>query len=201
MASRIVFFDLETRKLAEDLDKDKDRGWDLLREGKGGISALCIYDTDQKWLYCYDDHTVLAAARHLESADLVVGFYSSKFDVPVIEGILGRALRIRHHYDIYTAMARRHAERNVRTHPGDLKLDTLCRRNIGRGKIEHGGNVKSLISAGQWGRVFNYCADDVHLTHDLFMKLAKDGGLIDAKGKFMSLELPSWLKLESGDQS
>jgi len=197
MATRIVFFDLETRKHAADLSPDNDLGWDKLRAGEGGASAIALYDTQTKWVHLYDDHSINAAARHLESADVVVGFCSQKFDVPVIEGILGRALRLRFHYDIYIEMVRGHAERNIRTHPGDLKLDTICKRNLGRGKIEHGANAKTLASQGRYGQLFNYCADDVHLTYDLFLQLIKDGGLINTNGKFMSLPLPSWIKLET----
>jgi hypothetical protein len=198
MATRIVVFDIETRKLAKDLSPDdEDYGWELLRKGKGGISALCIYDSLDNWLYSYDDNTAVAAARHIEAADIVVGYYSTHFDIPVLEGIIGKALRVKHHYDLYVELARGHAERNMRTHRGDLKLDTLSRKNLGRGKIDHGANIKQLIKDGQWGKIFNYCSDDVHLTYDLFIKAARDGGLINANGKYMTLPMPSWLKLGS----
>ncbi len=198
MATRIVVFDLETRKLAKDLSPDdEDYGWELLRKGKGGISALCIYDSLENWLYSYDDHTANAAARHLETADIVVGYCSQRFDVPVLEGIIGRALRLPFHYDLYVEMARGHAERNMRPHFGDLKLDTLSRKNLGRGKIDQGSNIKDLIKDGQWGKIFNYCGDDVHLTYDLFAKAARDGGLINANGKYMTLPMPSWLNIGS----
>jgi len=187
----IVFFDLETRKHAEDLNpEDRDAGWDALRKGKGGISALALYDTRDNWLYLYDDFTVHDAARRLESADLVVGFCSAKFDVPVIEGLVGRALRLRYHYDIYVELSREIAQRGIRTGVGDLKLDTISRRNLGRGKIDHGSHAKELARCGRWGQLFNYCADDVHLTRDLFVKLCRDSGLSFNKGKFIPLPVP-----------
>lgn len=191
---RIVYFDLETRKLAKDLHKNEQIGWDLLRQGKGGISALAIYDSQDRWLYLHDDTSLPEVARLLEKADVVVGYCSSRFDIPVIEGILGRALRIRFHFDIYSSVARANAERGILGQKGDFTLDSVAKRNLGRGKIEHGAHAPELIRLGRWAKLFNYCADDVHLTHDLFVKLCTDGGLINLNGKFITISLPDWVR-------
>jgi hypothetical protein len=190
---RIIFFDLETRKWAKDLrPDDEDAGWDELREGKGGASAIAIYDTHEQWVYLYDDNCVENAARHIEAADIVVGYCSSKFDIPCIEGLIHRRLRIPQHIDLYVEIVRAHAAKNIPTQKGDLTLDRICKRNIGRGKIDHGSNARELARKGHWGKLFNYCVDDVHLTHDLYYKMVTDGGLIGPRG-FISLpiEVPS----------
>lgn len=195
MGPRIVFFDLETRKWASDLaPNDEEYGWELLRQGKGGISALAVYDTHDKFVHLYDDHTVAIAAKHLESAEYVVGYCSSKFDIPVIEGILNRKLRLRNHIDIYVDLVRGFADKGKIGKKGDFTLDTICKKNIGRGKSDHGSNAKQLAATGQWGKLFNYCADDVRLTRDLFYKMCNDGGLIAFNGKFMPLSIPDRVK-------
>lgn len=187
--ARIAFFDIETRKWASDLcPEDHDRGWELLRQGQGGISALAIYDTRDRWLYTYDDHEPETAARHLEAADLVVGYSSDLFDIPCLEGLIHRRLRIRS-YDIYTKLVEALAHRGYKTSVGDLKLDRIAKRTLGRGKIDHGSNARELARRGQFGRLFRYCGDDVHLTHDLFFKIVEDGGLIGPPG-FVRLEAP-----------
>jgi hypothetical protein len=191
---RVIVFDIESRLWASDLDpKDNEHGWELLRQGKGGASAIVLYDSYDEWVYSYDDHEAEAAARHLEAADLLVGFCSETFDLPVMEGLARRRLRIRQHYDIYAAMAATCAARGLKPGKGDLKLDRLARRNLGRGKIEHGSNAKKLAADGWFGKLFRYCADDVHLTHDLFLKIVDDGGLI-GPGGFVRLALPVDLK-------
>ncbi len=192
--ARIVFFDLETRKHASDLDpENNEAGWDALRRGEGGISALVIYDTRDHWLYPYDDHSIQAAAKHLESADVVVGFRSEKFDVPVVEGILGRNLRLRYHYDIYTEIARANAHKGIVGLKGDFTLDAVCKRNLGRGKVEHGSNAKELAARGHWGRLFYYCGDDVHLTRDLFARMCDKGGCMNNNRSFLPLVIPDWI--------
>jgi DEAD/DEAH box helicase domain-containing protein len=186
---RIVFVDLETRKLAADLrPDDNDAGWAELRAGKGGASAICIYDTLDHWLYMYDDFTVEVAARHLEAADIIVGFCSEKFDLPVIEGLIHRRLRIRRHIDIYVELVRACTTAGNPLQRGDLTLDRISRRNLARGKTDHGSNAKELAAKGQWAKLFNYCSADVKLTYDLYQKLIADGGLIGPNG-FVSIKV------------
>ena len=194
MKARIVFLDLETRKWASDLRPDDiDVGWDELREGKGGASAIVIYDNQERWVYLYDDNCIEHAARHIEAADLVVGYCSEKFDVPCIEGLIHRRLRIAQHYDIYVKLVQALTLKNVPTQKGDLTLDRMARKNLGRGKIDRGSNARELARTGQWGKLFNYCSSDVHLTHDLFYKMIEDGGLIGPHG-FVGMEVPSGMQ-------
>jgi DEAD/DEAH box helicase domain-containing protein len=191
---RIIVFDVETRKWASDLDPENiEAGWDALRAGKGGASAICLYDSELDWCYTYDDNTTQAAAKHLEAADLIVGFRSEKFDVPVVEGLLGRRLRIRQHYDIYTEIARTNAERGLVGGKGDFTLNSVAKRNLGRGKIDHGANARNLCMQGRFGALFNYCLDDVHLTRDLFAHICRDGGLINLGGGFLPLPVPDYI--------
>ncbi len=195
MPKRIVVFDLESRRWASDLNPtDIDAGWDELRSGKGGASAICIYDSLDNWLYAYDDHEIETVARHLEAADLVVGYCSDKFDIPCIEGLANRRLKLRASYDIYVKLVQTYASLGVRGQKGDFTLDAMCKRNLGRGKIDHGSNAKQLAREGRWGRLFRYCGSDVQLTRDLFRKLVADGGLIGLRGQFISLPVPEGLQ-------
>ena len=185
---RVILFDLETRKWATDLyPEDEEKGWEELRSGRGGASAIALYDTRDMWMYLYDDHTIEACARHLEAADIVVGYNSDRFDIPCIEGLAGRRLKIRKSIDIYRRLVQAHVMINQYGQKGDFTLDAVSKRNLGRGKIDHGGNAKELARKGQWGKLFNYCADDVHLTYDLYKKILLDGGLIGLRGQFISL--------------
>ena len=190
MRPRIMIFDIETRKSAEALHPDREAGWALARQGKAGASAIAVYDTRDYSLHLYDDHTAETAARHLEQADAVVGFFSERFDVPCLEGLVGRRLVLKAHYDIYEMVARANRKKGKYGQKGDFKLDRLSKQNLGRGKIDHGSNVFDLIKRGQWGKVFNYCASDVYLTRDLFALMCRDNGLITLGGQFTSLIIP-----------
>jgi DEAD/DEAH box helicase domain-containing protein len=191
--SRIIYFDVETRKWAADLrPEDIDAGWEDLRHGKGGASAIAVYDTRDSWLYLYDDHTIEACARHLEAGDILVGYNSERFDLPCIEGIANRRLRLKKHVDIYTTLVQAHQVANIPTAKGDLTLDRIAKRNLGRGKIDHGSNAKELMRKGYWAKLFNYCGSDVQLTRDLYTKMVADGGLIGPRG-YIRLEASNGL--------
>lgn len=191
---RILFFDLETRLHAADLNpNDNNAGWAALRNGEGGVSALAIYDSLMNWCYVYDDHSIKSAVMHLERADVVVGFASKTFDVPVIEGIIGRKLALNYHYDILEEATRAYALTGARRSKGDFTLDNVCKRTLGRGKIEHGSHAKALATEGRFGELFNYCLDDVHLTHDLFEFIREHNGIVRPDKGFLNMSLPSWL--------
>lgn len=191
---RILFFDLETRLHAADLNPyDNSAGWAALRAGEGGISALAIYDSKMEWCYLYDDHSIQAAVLHLESADVVVGYASKSFDVPVIEGIIGRKLAIPFHYDILEEITSTYAAWGGKRGKGDFTLDNVCKRTLGRGKIDHGSHAKALASEGRYGQLFNYCLDDVHLTYDLYKFIRDNNGVIRPDKGFLPMTLPPWL--------
>jgi len=191
---RIIYFDLETRKHAEDLrPNDVDAGWDCLRRGEGGVSALALWDSQDRWLHFYDDFTIQAAARHLEAADVVVGYSSAAFDVPVVEGLVGRRLALRNHVDLYQEIAAAGAHRGLVGSKGDCTLDRIAKKNLGRGEINHGAHAKEVALKGRWAQLFNYCADDVQLTRDLFRYTCEHGGL-HVMTTFVTIALPDWLR-------
>jgi hypothetical protein len=192
---RILVFDLETRKDAKTLRPDnEERGWDELRQGEGGISALAIWDVSEQWLYLYDDHCIHAAVAHLEQADVLVSFYGEKFDVPVIEGVLGRKLRVKYHYDIYREMAEANAHRGIIGRKGDFTLDSVCTRTIGKGKTSNGAHAVVLVTNQQFGELFNYCGHDVKLTKELFEYACLNNGVMNINNSFLPLSIPDWIK-------
>lgn len=192
---RTLVFDLETRLGPQDLHpEDEELGWAALREGKGGISALVIYDYEEDWVYLYDDKSILTAAKHLESADLIVSYYGSKFDVPVIEGILDRKLRIKTHLDLSVELMRESAKRGNIGRKGDFTLNSVCVRTFGKGKNGQGSHVNTLVKEGKYGELFNYCAHDVLLTRQLFDYICQHNGVQGLNNTFLPIPLPEWIK-------
>lgn len=191
---RALILDLETRLHAKHLAQDEELGWARLKAGDGGISSLCIYDTHEGWLFLYDEHSIREAVTLLESADVVVGYRSEGFDIPVIEGVLGRKLRLREHIDLYALIARTNATLGIIGKKGDFTLDAVCRRAYGRGKSGSGAHAPDLYAEKRYGQLFNYCGLDVRLTRDLLFYIAEHGGVPNITGSFLHLDLPVWVK-------
>jgi len=196
-----VAFDLETRCMADEVG-----GWDNLRKGKGGVSVIALWDSRDQQIHFYDDHsdgdivahhipvgTLKECIAHLESANIVVGYNSKGFDVPVLEGLIGRRLALREHVDLLDliwASARIHVGGRLRGN----KLGHVAKRTIGRDKIEDGAMAPQLAREGEWDRLFAYCADDTDITRELFEYVIRTGGVIDVNGHHLPLTLPSWVR-------
>jgi len=192
---KIVIFDIETRLGPRDLHPDDEQeGWAALKRGEGGISAIVIYDSELDWTYMYDDNDIESAAAHIESADAVVSYCGEQFDVPVIEGVLGRKLRIKQHYDIYVEIKKENARRNIRTYRGEFTLNSVSTRTLGEGKNGSGEMVGSLLKLSHYGKLFNYCAQDVKLTRDLFKYLCSNKGVQGNNNNFLPIAVPEWLR-------
>ena len=192
---RICIFDIETRKDPSELGPG-DIGWDLLKQGKGGMSAICIYDTVTNWPHVYDDFTIETIATHLEAADIIVGYSSEQFDLPVIEGIAKRKLNIKHHYDIYEAIKKATARLGHIPRKGEYKLGVVCERTIGEKKIDSGEHAPQLSREGRFGQLFRYCMHDVWLTKKLLEHILNEGGIVGAHGTFLPLEIPECFKAQ-----
>lgn len=198
-----VVFDIETRRMAADVG-----GWDALRRGVGGVSVIAIWDSTTKQTHFYNDRaegespehhietgSLDAAVAHLERATLVLGYNSKGFDVPVLEGLIGRRLALREHIDLLEliwASARIHVGGRLRGN----KLGHVAKRTLGRDKLEDGSTAPELADRGEWDRLFAYCADDADLTRELFLYALEHGGVIDVNGHLLPLTFPRWLRHE-----
>ena len=178
--AHVVCFDLETRELAQDVG-----GWDELRKGAGGISCLVVWDSRTNHHNIYTAETLEAAAEHLESADVVLSFNGIEFDIPVLEGCIGRRLEIALHLDLLRLIWQAISGRRK----GNT-LDETGKRTLGRGKIGTGTGAPTLAKEGRWEELFTYCAGDVFLTRDLFRFVQEHGGVIGADGKLLYLHPP-----------
>src|SRR5690606_15319768 len=79
MAENFVYFDLETRRSANDVG-----GWD--RKADMGMSVGVTFSTAENRYRIYDESTVQELIDELCSADLVVGFNHVSFDYEVLMG-------------------------------------------------------------------------------------------------------------------
>lgn len=177
-----VIFDIETRKLAKDVG-----GWDNLKRGDGGISVVVVWDSISRRCHLYDSHTIAQAATHLEEADVVCSFNGRDFDVPVLEGVLKRRLSVPVHLDLLQLVW----EATTGRRKGN-RLDELAVRTLGETKVGDGILAPQLADEGRWGELFEYCAQDVQLTRDLFAFAQQHGGVVGMDGEILQLNLPDW---------
>lgn len=143
---------------------------------KLGVAVAVVYEylTDRFRVYGDTAQELVALRERLLKADRISGFNIWKFDFPVIFGLPGRERKeellpktndilrriwqgLGHDPDVF----------NKETH-GGWGLDVVARGTLkAPGKIASGAQAPVWYQAGGWGRVVNYCVDDVTLERDL----------------------------------
>lgn len=149
------------------------------------MSALVISDSQTERMHLYDKHTLEGAVAHLNMGDLLVGFNSSNFDTPCIEGVTG--LRVeRPQYDILAEVYRALGHREK-----GYSLDAIAGRTLGFHKSGDGASAPELAARGRWAELFDYCMNDVHLTRSIYNHIVDLGYIVDINGERLSLPAPS----------
>lgn len=198
--------DLEARRSGH-ADKPQEEimelGWKAAREGKCGIFCVVTCDDPGGKIKLWGNESIRDCYDHLASADLLVGYNSKDFDSQGMNNyLLSRcpasdlllhafgAIKIRTeivnynargpneifvpHYDILAEIWSALGERNIH---GAWGLDEVSKRTIGRGKTGRGDKVPELIANREYGKVFDYCLNDVLLTRDLFFYIARNSAI------------------------
>lgn len=183
---RAVTFDLETRHLSSDLPN----GWRDVMDGKAGCSAFVCWSSKEDRPYLFDENTLSEGVSLLEDADVVLGYNSASFDIPVLEALMGRKLALRQHLDLYALIKTALLERCAPLR--GFRLGELAERTIGRGKSGESLEAPTLADRGLWASLFSYCLDDTILTRDLFRFAHKHRAVIGLDGELLPLSLPEW---------
>lgn len=96
----------------------------------------------------------------LESADMLIGFNSDSFDIPILNryyaGDLTKIRSLDLLTEVYKSLGRR------------VRLDSLARATLGRGKKGDGLKAGDWWEQGLFDKVREYCIEDVRLTRELY---------------------------------
>lgn len=105
----------------------------------------------------------------LEEADLLVGYNSDHFDIPLLNkyypGDLTKIPNIDLMKEIYDVLGRR------------IRLDAVADGTLGKKKSGHGGQSLVWWRNGEVEKVRKYCLKDVELTRNLYDHALKNGSL------------------------
>jgi DEAD/DEAH box helicase domain-containing protein len=95
-----------------------------------------------------------------ERADMLIGYNSDYFDIPVLNryypGDLSKIRSLDLMAEVQKALGRR------------LRLDSLAQATLGRGKSGDGMKAVEWWEQGLYDKVREYCIDDVRLTRELY---------------------------------
>ncbi|TSD01651.1 MAG: hypothetical protein Athens071426_650, partial [Parcubacteria group bacterium Athens0714_26] len=96
----------------------------------------------------------------LQSAALLIGFSSNRFDIPVLNKYFKFNLKAIESLDILDDIEEKLGHR--------ISLDTLAQTNLGIGKTHKSLESITFYKEGKFEELKNYCLHDVKITKDLY---------------------------------
>ena len=164
MAQDIVYFDLETRRTANDVG-----GWN--HKDKMGISVACTFSTKTNEYSIYTEEEVQDLIKQLLRADLVVGFNHISFDYEVLMGhtIIDLKDQVRS-LDLMVELEKVLGHR--------IKLDAVASATLnGLSKTADGLDAIRWWQQGEILKIAEYCCFDVKVTKCVH-EFGRDNGFV-----------------------
>lgn len=156
------------------------------------LTMVCIYDstTDEFLSFTKDELPRLWGI--MERADVLVGYNSDHFDIPILNryytGDLGKIKSVDLLKEVKNVLGRR------------LKLDNLAEATLGRKKLGDGLEAQVWWKNGEIERVRQYCIEDVRITRDLYEYAKKHRSLkykdYETGVRDVTLDPSGWEKVE-----
>lgn len=158
---RKIFFDTETADIFQDVgSKDP---------AKLTLSVICIYDSLTDAYHSYFEEELKNLWPILEKADMLVGFNSDHFDIPLLNkyysGDLSKIKSLDLLKEIRASLGRR------------IKLDDLAEATLGRKKSGDGMEAVRWWRNGEKEKVVKYCLEDVKITKELYEYAMKNSSV------------------------
>ena len=173
---RAITFDIETRNTTTFRGRLDASGLELT------VVGVHDSETGEYTSYLRDELNQLWPV--LERADVLIGYNSDAFDIPILNryypGDLSRIRSIDLMVEVQKVLGRR------------LRLDSLAQATLGRGKTGDGLKAVEWWEQGHFDKVREYCIEDVRLTRELF-----DYALKNKAVKYKDLKEVREIKLDT----
>ena len=164
---RKIVFDIETKNFFQETGSNDPTSLD--------IAVVCIYDSSRDAYESFFEEELPKLWPIMEKSDLLIGFNSDHFDIPILNkyysGDLTKIKSIDLLKEVRKALGRR------------IKLDTLAEATLGRGKTANGLAASKWWKEGKKEEVKKYCLDDVKITREIYDYALKNGCLKYRDGK------------------
>src|SRR3990167_3736869 len=133
---RKVVFDIETKNFFNDVGSNDPALLD--------IALVAIYDSETDSYSTYLEEELGKLWPILERADMLIGFYSDKFDMPLLNKYYPGDLTKIKHLDILKEIKASYGR--------SMKLDQLAEGTLGQNKSGHGADATKWWKAGEIDR-------------------------------------------------
>lgn len=163
---RKIVFDIETSNIFSEVGSNDPAALDL--------SVICIYDYEQDSYNSFFQDELSKLWPILESADLLIGYNSNHFDIPLLNKYYPGDLTKIRSLDILEKIKESYGRR--------MKLDQIAEGTLGENKITNGLEATRWWKQGLKEKVVEYCLKDVKITKDVYDYARAQNKLIFKEG-------------------
>ena len=174
-----ITFDIETKNTFEDIGENTPEKLD--------ISIVCIHDSETNEYDSFLEDDLDRLWPILEKADMLIGYNSDHFDVPLLNkhyhGDLTKIKSLDILKEIHKTIGRR------------MKLDNIAENTLGEKKSGHGLEAITWWKNGEIEKIRKYCLDDVRITKNVYDYAIKNNMLKwkdNEEIKEIKLDTSSW---------
>lgn len=164
---RKIVFDIESRNIFSDVGSADPTLLD--------ISIVGIHDSETDKYSTFLQEELNQLWPILERADMLIGFTSEHFDLPLLNKYYPGDLSRIKHLDILKEIKTSYGRR--------MKLDQLAEGTLGKKKSGHGFDAIKWWRQGEIDKIRTYCIDDVRITKELYDYARANNKLIFKEGK------------------
>ncbi len=178
---RKIVFDIETRNIFQEVGSSDPTALD--------ISIVGIHDSETDSYTSYSQEELSQLWPILERADLIIGYYSEHFDLPLLNKYYPGDLSKLKHLDILKEVKKQYGR--------GMKLDQLAEGTLGTNKSGHGLEAVKWWKAGEVEKIRQYCLDDVRITKEIYDYAMTNQKLLFKEGpqiKEIPLDTSEWEK-------
>ena len=147
-----IVFDIETKNVFSDVGSSDPTALD--------ISLVGIYDSETDSYSSFLENELHKLWPILERANMIIGFNSDHFDIPLLNKYYHGDLSKIKSLDILKEIKNSYGRR--------MKLDQLAEGTLQKNKIGHGLDAIKWWKNGEIEKIREYCLEDVKITKDLY---------------------------------
>ena len=176
---RKIVFDIETKNFFHEVGSSDPRDLDL--------ALIAIHDSETDTYSSFLDTELGDLWPILERADMIIGFNSEHFDIPLLDKYYPGDLTQIKSLDILKEIKNSYGRR--------MKLDQIAEGTLGERKSGNGLDAGMWWKQGEIEKIRQYCIDDVRLTKDIYDYARKNNKLIFKEGGALneiSLDTSNW---------
>jgi DEAD/DEAH box helicase domain-containing protein len=133
------------------------------------LTVVAIHDSETGEYTSYFKEDLPKLWPILEHADMLIGFNSDAFDIPLLNRYYPGDLTQLHSLDLLTEVQKVLGRR--------IRLQSLAEATLGRGKKGDGLKAGEWWKEGKKDKVAEYCIEDVRLTRELYDYAMKHNAL------------------------